>query len=91
MFSVHLHFSFPEMNEPYFGAYNAAIKCMEYLSSHVIEDRAFIAATAPNSRVNRWLVAVDNGQVCIYIFLHLCILLTLYSLYTSFYRDMFPV
>ncbi len=54
------------MMETYFCAYNAAVKCVEYLSSHVTEDRALIAAATPSSRINRWLEAVDKGQVCDY-------------------------
>ncbi len=51
------------MIQAFSSAYNIAVKCVEYLSSHVIEERALTVATAPSSRVNRWLEAVDKGQV----------------------------
>ncbi len=51
------------MIQTFSSAYNIAVKCVEYLSSHVIEERALTVATAPSSRVNRWLESIDKGQV----------------------------
>ena len=54
---------FTEMIQTYSVAYQAALKSIEYLSAHVSEDRALIAASAPTSHVNRWLELIDKGQV----------------------------